>query len=90
MPCLLVLLSLAVPRVVIVLLWLFSAWFSGMFDSALLPVLGFVFVPTTLLWYSAVTNWYHGTWGVMQIVLLIIAVMIDTGLLYSSRRSKKS
>ncbi len=87
MPCFLVLLALATPRVVVVLLWLFSPWFTGMFDSILLPVLGFIFVPTTLLWYSAVINWYDGVWGVLQIVLLIVAVMIDTGMLYSSRRS---
>lgn len=86
MPCLMVLLALAVPRVVIVLLWLFSNWFTGMFDTPLWPVLGFVFLPTTLLWYSAVVNWYDGIWGALQIILLVIAVLIDTGLLYGSRR----
>ncbi len=87
MPCLLVLLALATPRFVVVLLWLFSTWFTGMFNSLLLPVLGFIFVPTTLLWYSAVTNWFDGVWGVLQIALLIVAIMIDTGLWYGTRRS---
>ena len=87
MPCLFVLLALAAPRVTIVLLWLFSNWFTGMFDSLLLPILGFLLVPTTLLWYSAVVNWFDGVWGGLQIVLLVVAVMIDTGLWYGTRRS---
>lgn len=77
MPCLFALIALIAPRVVVVLLWLFTSWFQGIFASAILPVLGFLFLPTTLLWYTAVHNWYGGTWGPLQIVLLVIAVMID-------------
>lgn len=77
MPCLLVVLALAVPRLVTVALWLFTSWFRGMFDSLLLPVLGFFFVPTTLLWYSAVVHWFDGRWGPWQIAGVVVAVLID-------------
>ena len=77
MPCLFAIGMLIAPRVVIVLLWLFSTWFEGIFDTSLWPVLGFVFLPTTLLWYTAVQNWNGGEWGVLQIVVLVIALMID-------------
>jgi hypothetical protein len=30
-----------------------------------------------LLWYSAVNNWFNGQWGFWQIVVLIIAILID-------------
>jgi hypothetical protein len=50
-PCFLVLLALFTPRLLIALLWFFSTWFRGMFDSLLWPVLGFVLLPTTLLWF---------------------------------------
>jgi hypothetical protein len=40
-------------------------------------VLGFFFVPTTLLWYSAVHNWFDGRWGPWQIAGLVVAVLID-------------
>lgn len=53
MPCFLVLLALALPRLTIALLWFFSNWFHGLFDSILWPILGFVFLPTTFLWYTA-------------------------------------
>lgn len=77
MPCLFALATLITPRLVIVLLWLFTSWFHGLFDTALWPVLGFVFLPTSFLWYTAVQNWSGGEWGVLQIVLLVIALSID-------------
>ena len=78
MPCLFVLIALALPRGVILVLWFFSDWFAGVFDTVLWPVLGFVFLPTTLLWYSTVHKWYGGTWGLWQIVGLVVALALDT------------
>jgi hypothetical protein len=77
MPCFAVLFALLTPRFLIVLLWLFTSWFKGIFDAALWPVLGFIFLPTTLLWYTAVHNWWNGQWGAFQIIGLVIALMID-------------
>lgn len=77
MPCLLAIFALFVPRVVIVLLWFFTDWFTGVFDSIILPILGFIFLPTTLLWYSVVINVYDGVWGPLQIIVAVIAVAID-------------
>jgi len=84
MPLLLLLFALFVPRVVIVLLWLFSTWFTGSIHWVL-GVLGFVFLPYTLLWYTAVQHWYGGEWGVLQLVILVIAVLADLGLPGSTR-----
>lgn len=77
MPCLLVLFALLTPRLLIVLIWLMSDWFAGVFPSLLWPILGFVFLPTTLLWYTVVHNWYGGTWQAWHIVGLVVAVVID-------------
>lgn len=77
MPCLLALLALIVPRFVIVVLWFFTSWFEGIFTSLLWPVLGFFFLPTTLIWYSAVHNWTGGQWGTWQIVVLVLAILTD-------------
>ncbi len=77
MPLLLLLLGLFIPRVVIVLLWLFTSWFTGVFDSFIIPVLGFIFLPYTLLWYSVVENTANGEWGLWQIVFLVIALAMD-------------
>jgi hypothetical protein len=77
MPCLLALLALITPRVVIILLWFFTAWFVGVFDNLLVPLIGLIFLPTTLLWYSVVINWFAGQWTLWPIVGLIVALLID-------------
>jgi len=77
MPCLLALVALFVPRIVVVGLWLLTNWFVGVFDSILWLILGFFLAPTTLLWYSVVVNWYGGEWGAVQIVVGVIALIID-------------
>ncbi len=66
-----------IPRLMIVLLWLFTSWFDGIFTSILWPIVGFIFLPATLLWYTAVYNWYDNNWGTFQIVVLVIAIIID-------------
>lgn len=78
MPCLVLLLLLASPRLLILGLWFLSDWFTGLFDSLLWPALGFVFLPVTLLWYSAVQHWFGGDWGLWQVVGLAAALLIDT------------
>ena len=77
MPCFMVLLAIATPRLVVALLWLFSHWFEGVFPSALWPILGFEFLPTTLLWYTAVQHWFAGQWTLWPIVGLVFALLID-------------
>ncbi len=76
MPCLLALLALITPRLVIVLLWLFTGWFR-VFNTLLWPVLGFIFLPTTLLWYTAVQHWFGGQWTLWPVVGLVVALLID-------------
>ena len=77
MPCLGVIFALLTPRFLIIILWLFTGWFKGIFNTALWPVLGFFFLPTTLLWYTAVQNWWDGRWGFWQVVGIIVALLID-------------
>ncbi len=75
MPCLLALLALITPRLVVFLLWLFSNWFRGI--AGLWLILGFIFLPTTLLWYTAVQHWFAGQWTLWPIVGIVIALLID-------------
>jgi hypothetical protein len=89
-PCILALLALLTPRLLIALLWFFTMWFRGMFDNLLWPILGFVFLPTTLLWYSAVQRWFGGQWTLWPIVGLVIALMIDISPASSRRRAREA
>jgi hypothetical protein len=86
MPCLFLLIALITPRLLILLLWLFTTWFRGIFPIALWPVLGFIFLPTTLLWYTAVQHWFGGQWTLWPIVGLVIALAIDVSPARGRRR----
>lgn len=90
MPCLLALIALAAPRIVILLLWFFSTWFAGLFTTLLWPVLGFIFLPTTLLWYTVVLRWFGGQWTLWPIVGIVIALLIDLSPTTGRRRRRQA
>lgn len=79
MPCILAFIALLFPRVIIVVLWFFTDWFSGVFDTILWPVLGFLFLPISMLWYSVVINNYGGQWTTLNIIVMVVAVVMDMG-----------
>jgi hypothetical protein len=90
MGCIVLFISLITPRLAVVLLWLFSGWFKGIFPTMLVPILGFIFLPTTLLWYTAVQHWYAGQWSVIPVIGLIIAVLIDLSPARGGRRWRRA
>jgi hypothetical protein len=73
---LLLVFGISMPRLMIVILALFTTWFNAV-GSLIWVILGFIFLPYTLLWYSVVIHWYHGTWGPLQTGLLIVAIIFD-------------
>jgi len=79
MPCALALIALLFPRILIAVLWIFTNWFNGVFSSLLWPVLGFVFLPVTMLWYSVVINNFGGAWNITNIIVMVLAIVIDMG-----------
>mgnify|MGYP003700696177 CR=1 FL=1 len=78
MPCLLALLALLTPRVVIVLLVIFSDWIGGAYNTVLWPLLGFFFMPLTTLAYALAIH-QQGSVSGIYLVLVVIAVLIDLG-----------
>ena len=81
MPCLFALLVIAFPRVAIVLLWLFTTFFTGVYNNIVIPVLGFLFLPLTLIVYTYLLKTHPGAMGIEQLVFIFIAVILDLGLL---------
>ena len=86
MPGALVALALLTPRFTVAVLWHFGHWFDGLFSSLLWPVVGLVFLPTTLLWYAAVHNWFGGAWTLWPVVGLVVALVIDLSPVRAHRR----
>lgn len=78
MSCL-ILIALGFPRLLLVYLWFFTDWYHSLFDGRLWPLLGFLLMPYTLLWYSAVHYWFHGTWSWWHYLVMVFAIVADIG-----------
>jgi hypothetical protein len=78
MPCLLALVVLAFPRIILVLMWLFSNTLDRAYHGLLIPLLGFIFLPITTIVYA----WMVTSGLPMQgfnLVILVVAVLLDAG-----------
>ena len=78
MPCLLVFLILLAPRVVLVLMWLFSHMLDRAYHGMIVPLLGFIFLPITTIVYAWMVNSGLPIQGV-NLIILIVAVVLDAG-----------
>jgi hypothetical protein len=85
MPCLLTLVALITPRLVIAVLWLFTGWFAVV-PAGIWILLGFIFLPTTLLWYTAVQHWFGGEWSLVPLIGIVIALAVDVSPASNRRR----
>jgi hypothetical protein len=89
MPCLFLILILAFPRVAIALLFLFSHYLDRAFQSILILILGFLFLPFTTLVYAWMINSGLPVQGI-NLLWLLIAALVDLGAMgggYSRRRT---
>jgi hypothetical protein len=76
MPCLLLILLAAFPRIALALLFLFSNYLQHAYHGLLVPLIGFLFLPLTTLVYAWMVNSGMPTAGV-NLIILLIAAMID-------------
>jgi hypothetical protein len=78
MPCLLLIVVLAFPRVILAVLFFFSQYLERAYHGILLPLLGFIFLPLTTLVYAWMVNNHRPLDGT-NLLILIIAAVIDAG-----------
>jgi len=79
MGCVLALLGLLMPRLVILVLAVFTEYISMAYETTIWPLLGWFFMPfTTLAYMVAMINNDHQVTG-GWIVLMIVAVLMDLG-----------
>jgi len=78
MPCLVFLGVLLFPRVVLVLMYLFSHYLQRAYHDMLIPLLGFFFLPLTTITYAWLMN-AHLPLGGVYLIVLIVAVIVDIG-----------
>jgi hypothetical protein len=83
MPCLVGCLALSAPRFAIVLVVVFSDYIGRAYETSLWPFIGFLFMPLTTLAYAWAIN-SRGSVEGLQLVVVVIAVLIDLGLVGGS------
>ncbi len=74
--CLFALLAASAPRLALILIWLFTNWIGRAFDSFIIPLLGFIFLPLTTVIYVLV---FPGGLSTFDIILLVVGVIFDLG-----------
>jgi hypothetical protein len=94
--CLLVLFSLITPRLVIVVLWLFTNYLATAFGDWLWPTLGFFVLPTTTIAYAIAVNDLPSNTVVggtdisaAGVIVIVLGLLIDLGLLGGGARSRR-
>ncbi len=80
MPCLIALLAIPLPRLAIILVVIFSDYIGTAYQTTIWPLLGFFFMPVTTLAYAWAIN-SSGSVSGFQLVIVVIAVLIDVGIL---------
>lgn len=89
MPCLVLIVFLAFPRIALVLLFFFSNYLQRAYHGLLFPLLGFLFLPLTTLAYAWMTNTRQPIAGI-NLLILVIAVVIDLGGLSGGEYHRRS
>ena len=92
MPCLIGCLALFFPRLAIIMVWLFGqGWLQAAYQSTAMiwPLLGFFFLPLTVLAYALAWHLGSGRVDGFGIVIIILAVLFDLGILGGNASNRR-
>lgn len=88
MPCFVGCLALVTPRLAIILVFVFSNYLGRAYETAIWPLVGFFFMPLTTLAYAWAVNTNATVTG-LYLVVVVIAVLMDLGLVGTSASSRR-
>jgi len=88
LPCLILIVILAFPRVALLLMWFLSTYLQRAYHGDIIvPLLGFFFLPLTTIVYAWEINSGMPTEGI-NLLWLLLAVLIDLGGIGGGARRK--
>jgi hypothetical protein len=77
------------PRLALFLVWMFSNYLNQAYQTVLWPLLGFFLMPLTTLAYAWAIHYGDGSVQGFGLVAVVLAVLIDLGLLGTSESSRR-
>ncbi|MBI4615608.1 MAG: hypothetical protein HY720_18465 [Planctomycetes bacterium] len=87
MCCLLAFFGYVAPRLTIFIVWFASGYFGRAYETTLWPLLGFFFMPYTMLAYAICMNEGGGIAG-FWVALFAIGLLLDFGVIGGSARAR--
>jgi hypothetical protein len=88
MPCLLLIVGIAFPRLILALLFFFTNYLERPYHGLLVPLLGFFFLPLTTLIYAIIIDSGHTPDGI-YLVAIVVCVLADLGFLGGGVQSRR-
>lgn len=89
MCCPLILLATLGPRITLFIMWMFTTYLSRAYQTGLMPLLGFIFLPYTTIFYAiGVNNFGPGLQG-MPLVLFVIGILCDFGVIGGAAKARR-
>ena len=76
------------PRLALALVFIFTNYLGRAYDTMLWPLIGFFFMPLTTLAYAWAVNTHETVTGI-YLVVVVIAVLMDLGLVGGSGASAR-
>jgi hypothetical protein len=76
------------PRLVLILVWLFSDYLDTAYRTRLWPFLGFLFLPLTTLAYAFAMHFGNFEWTPIGVAAVVTAVIVDLGLIRKGSSSR--
>ena len=89
MPCIIGCLALTMPRLALFLVWLFSNYLEYAYQTMLWPLLGFFVMPLTTLAYAWAMHYGDKSVNGLGLVVVVVAALIDLGLLGTGESSRR-
>ena len=86
--CLLAMAAAFAPRLVLIFMWIVGSRISAAFDTVIIPILGIIFLPYTMIMYVLIWNPVTGVsgWDWIWIALGVMLDLMKWGLIGNNRR----
>lgn len=86
--CLLVAVGFFIPRLTLFFLWALTTYIGRAYQTSIVPLLGFFFLPYSTLAYAVAQNEFHGLKD-FGLLIFVLGLLMDFGFFGGASRSRR-